>query len=161
MVLTLECYIEIGFEEMGISKVDFVSLRKEIIQLSHSGMTGGHFGLRKTLAKLQRRDYWVGWRDQVYEVLKRCTSCACYRREKPLNPSTLSQVIVEKFFLRYGLPLQIVTDQGPNFESQLFRDMCQRLEIDNVRTINIINRQPMAWLNSKHAARQGGGFGST
>ena len=34
----------------------------------------------------------------------------------------------------HGCPLQILTDRGPNFESNLFRELCERLAIDKIRT---------------------------
>jgi len=36
--------------------------------------------------------------------------------------------------VRYGAPIQILTDQGRNFDGALFREFCQLLDIDKVRT---------------------------
>jgi transposase InsO family protein len=47
---------------------------------------------------------------------------------------TVAKVFVNEFVCRYGTPLQILTDQGTNFESQLFKEMCIFLHIDKVRT---------------------------
>ena len=35
--------------------------REEILKLAHTGMTGGHYGIRKTIAPVQRRSYWKTW----------------------------------------------------------------------------------------------------
>ena len=36
--------------------------------------------------------------------------------------------------LRFGCPKQILTDRGPEFESELFRQLCALLEVDKIRT---------------------------
>jgi len=38
--------------------------------------------------------------------------------------STCMQAVYDGFFSRFGYPLQIYTDQGRNFESALFKEMC-------------------------------------
>ena len=48
--------------------------------------------------------------------------------------ATVAKVLVEQVFVRFGVPLQILSDQGPNFESGLFQEMCRLLGIDKVRT---------------------------
>ena len=41
---------------------------------------------------------------------------------------------VSEFFCRFGYPLQIFTDQGRNFESNLFVNLCKLLHIHKART---------------------------
>ena len=48
--------------------------------------------------------------------------------------STVAKVLVDRVFSYMGMPLQILTDQGRNFESELFNDLLRRLGIDHVRT---------------------------
>jgi hypothetical protein len=47
---------------------------------------------------------------------------------------TVCKVLVERVFPYMGMPLQILTDRGSNFESQLFNELLQHLGIDHVRT---------------------------
>ena len=47
---------------------------------------------------------------------------------------TVAAVLVEEFICRFGTPVQIHTDQGRNFESNLFREVCRLLDIDKTRT---------------------------
>ena len=47
---------------------------------------------------------------------------------------TVATALIEEFVCRYGVPLQIHTDQGRNFESALFKEVCQLLNIDKTRT---------------------------
>jgi len=56
--------------------------REEVMRLSHTGMTGGHYGIRKTMLQIQRRAYWKGWRRDCARFIKQCKECATYRRGK-------------------------------------------------------------------------------
>ena len=41
---------------------------------------------------------------------------------------------VNEFITRYGTPRQVHTDQGTNFQSHLFQEMCELLGVDKTRT---------------------------
>ena len=47
---------------------------------------------------------------------------------------TTARALVFEFIVRYGAPLTIHTDQGRNFESELFRRICSLFEITKTRT---------------------------
>jgi transposase InsO family protein len=47
---------------------------------------------------------------------------------------TVADVIVTQFISRFGVPQQLHSDQGPEFESALFQEVCKLLEIDKTRT---------------------------
>ena len=51
-----------------------------------------------------------------------------------LTAETTAKASVNHFFSRFGYPVQIVTDQGTSFESQLFQEMCKLLNIRKSRT---------------------------
>ena len=48
--------------------------------------------------------------------------------------ATVADKLVQELFLRLGFSTQIHSDQGPEFESQLFAEMCKLLDIDKSRT---------------------------
>ena len=48
--------------------------------------------------------------------------------------ATIAAVFVEQFVCRYGVPMQLHTDQGRDFESHLFKEICNLLAIDKTRT---------------------------
>ena len=48
--------------------------------------------------------------------------------------ATVAKCIVEQFFNRFGIAETIHTDQGRDFESKLFVEMCRLLEIDKTHT---------------------------
>ena len=47
---------------------------------------------------------------------------------------TIARTLVNEFISRFGVPKQIHTDQGTQFESRLFQHLCQLLDIDKTRT---------------------------
>ena len=47
---------------------------------------------------------------------------------------TIAKVLVNEFISRFGIPRQIHTDQGTQFESKLFQNLCQLLDVDKTRT---------------------------
>ena len=59
------------------------SLQQEFIRQAHGGMTGGHFGIKRTQDQVSRRGYWFGWRKDVEQFCKRCSTCAQVFRGKP------------------------------------------------------------------------------
>lgn len=46
----------------------------------------------------------------------------------------MARALVTHVFSRLGTPLQLLSDQGPEFESILFQELCKWLEIDKIRT---------------------------
>ena len=47
---------------------------------------------------------------------------------------TVATVIVNEFVCRFGVPLELHSDQGTNFESAVFQEMCSLLGINKTRT---------------------------
>ena len=47
---------------------------------------------------------------------------------------TTAKTLVNEFISRLGIPLEIHTDQGRNFESQLFQEVCSMLEVKKTRS---------------------------
>ncbi|XP_041457543.1 stress response protein NST1-like [Lytechinus variegatus] len=47
---------------------------------------------------------------------------------------TVARVLVEEFICRYGIPKELHSDQGRNFESRLMAEMCKMLGIKKTRT---------------------------
>ncbi|XP_053407992.1 uncharacterized protein LOC128559684 [Mercenaria mercenaria] len=47
---------------------------------------------------------------------------------------TIVKVLVNEFICRFGTPMQILTDQGTNFTSTLFKEICEFLHTDKVQT---------------------------
>lgn len=50
-----------------------------------------------------------------------------------IEAKTVANKLVTEFICRYGVPLQIHSDQGAQFTSELFTEMCKKLKIDKTR----------------------------
>ena len=46
----------------------------------------------------------------------------------------VSQKLVEEVVCRFGVPHELHSDQGRNFESQIFQEVCKRMGITKTRT---------------------------
>ena len=50
------------------------------------------------------------------------------------SAATMTRVLVMEVICRFGVPLQVHTDQGRNFESALFKEIYRLLDIEKTRT---------------------------
>ena len=46
----------------------------------------------------------------------------------------VAKVLVDNFFSRFGMPRRLLTDQGKEFESALFKELCDKMGIQKIRT---------------------------
>ena len=51
-----------------------------------------------------------------------------------MEAKTVATKLTDEFFFRFGIPEQLHSDQGKQFESQLLKDVCTILRIDKTRT---------------------------
>jgi hypothetical protein len=58
--------------------------------------------------------------------------------------STVGEVLVNKFFYRFGIPWELHSDQGHNFESGLLQEVLQHLRVSKMRTTPCTHSR-MAW----------------
>ena len=164
------------------------ALRRQLLEIAHGGMTGGHLGRRRTGVTLQSRIYWPTWSSDLDQFLRSCPECSQYHRGNirpqaelqtpmvgepwervsvditgphprstrgrrfiltlvdhfskwaeaiPLASHTapiVAKTLVGHVFTRFGAPKQLLTDRGPEFESQLFRDLVTFYGVDKLRT---------------------------
>ena len=50
------------------------------------------------------------------------------------SAETTARTILNEFIARYGYPIDLHSDQGRNYESAIFKELCQLLEIRKTRT---------------------------
>ncbi|XP_068204608.1 uncharacterized protein [Palaemon carinicauda] len=53
---------------------------------------------------------------------------------KDQKATTVAKILVEELFYKYGIPQQLHTDQGRNFESALIKEICKRFNVKKSRT---------------------------
>ena len=53
---------------------------------------------------------------------------------RDIEAKTVADVMLQGFFSRYGVPKQIHSDQGTQFESKLFQELCRVFGIEKTRT---------------------------
>lgn len=51
-----------------------------------------------------------------------------------MEAETVAEILFKGWIKRYGCPGSIHSDQGKQFESKLFQEMCRLFEIDKTRT---------------------------
>jgi hypothetical protein len=161
--------------------------RDQILKMAHTGMNGGHYGIRKTQQQVQRRSYWKTWRQDCARFIRRCNHCASYRRGKPpklgdlqdmtvgspmaragidlsgpwprsdgntyilsfidhftkwaeavpipnKEAETVAKALVNNVFTKVGCVLQLLSDQGREFDNLLLTSLCHLLGTDKIRT---------------------------
>lgn len=55
---------------------------------------------------------------------------------KKASAQAVTKAFIENFVTRYGAPIQAVSDNGVQFVSLIFEEMCQQLGIKHLRTVN-------------------------
>ena len=82
------------------------SLIEEILEVLHDGVTGGHLGVRRTLACVRRRFYWYKQRESVELWVKGCTRCAARKMGgAKRHRASLKKTITGEPFARIGIDI--------------------------------------------------------
>ena len=99
------------------------SLRSEMIDCVHNGLTGSHSGVARTMTQLFRGSWWSGWRSDFRRQLKRCSRCSPYHRGRLSRHGQLQRTLVGDVSERLSVDLM-----GPHMRSR------QDLEFDHTET---------------------------
>ncbi|WAR17434.1 hypothetical protein MAR_032028, partial [Mya arenaria] len=75
--------------------------RRDVLKCAHNIKASGHLGIRKTLAKIKRKFYWSGIRNDVQRLevaheMVRQNTCASIQRQKQIHDRNISY---ETFFV--------------------------------------------------------------
>lgn len=97
----------------GVQMLVPTCLRSELIEFVHSGLTGSHIGIAKTMHQIIRRGWWRGWRADVRRQIKRCSRCNRYHRGALPRHGSLQPTRVGAVFERVSIDLT-----GPHVRSR-------------------------------------------
>ena len=89
------------------------ALRDDFLKRAHTGMCGGHLGVRRTTDQVRRRAFWVGWRRDVDKFCRRCTNCCTYFRGRLPRSAPLQPMLTGAPFERLHVDLT-----GPHVRSR-------------------------------------------
>ena len=59
--------------------------------------------------------------------------------------ATVAEKLVSDFMCRFGLPHELHSDQGTNFESKVMAEVCKLLDIEKTRTSPSTHSQMARW----------------
>lgn len=77
------------------------NLQGEVFQHLHAAVTSGHMGVRRTLANIRARFYWVRLKEDIMERCRNCSSCAARKPPLKRNRAPLRKYVM-------GLPMERV-----------------------------------------------------
>ncbi|KAK7494141.1 hypothetical protein BaRGS_00014614 [Batillaria attramentaria] len=92
-----------------------VQLRRDLFTFLHHHRTGGHLGIKKTLARLRRRFWWPGQRTDIERWCKYCETCQFRKMSSGSSRSPLQQEIASAPFERIAIDIltfPVATDNG-------------------------------------------------
>ena len=176
-----------GVDDSVVRVVLPVSRRQQVLKMGHSSPIAGHFGVKKTHAKISRHFVWPGLWSEVKAYVRTCEGCQLaakqHKSRAPLQPLPCvgepfqkvafdlvgplprtpsghkylltCMCLYTKFpeaiplkkvdnltvldammqiFARYGMPSELLTDQGSVFTSKLTALMCKTFGISKIQT---------------------------
>ena len=178
--------------EAGLEPIEQIvlpqCLKRMVLESLHDSDLAGHFGVRRTMARVRIRYYWPGYLTDVEDWCKTCE--ICQQKKDPPNKNTapltsidtgqgpfeqialdilklpptnrgnkyllviqdyfskwveafplrrtiepsVAQCLLSGWISRFGCPYSILSDQGPEFESHLFRCLNEMLGVKKLRT---------------------------
>ena len=163
-------------------------LKQMVLESLHDSDFAGHFGVKRTVARVKIRYYWPGYLNDIEEWCRTCEVCQKRKNPPSKNIAPLMNIdtgqgpfenvaldilklprtsrgnefllVIEDYFskwveafpltrtvapsvaqcllngwiARFGCPYTILSDQGPEFTSHLFKCLSEMLGIRKVRT---------------------------
>ena len=73
------------------------------------------------------------WTSSSHEPCEQICEQSVTRFPEPKAP-TVATKLIEEFVARFGVPLELHSDQGREFESAVFREMCSLLGVKKTQT---------------------------
>jgi transposase InsO family protein len=129
-----------------------VSMRNDLCTQAHSGFGGGHLGVKRTLAQLERRAYWVGRSSDVTKVCRACVPCCSYHRGKLPHQGLLKPTVVGDIFDRVCIDItgpHVTSRNGFSYILTIvdsFTKYAEAIPLRNIETITIAEALISCWI---------------
>ena len=81
------------------------TLRSKVLHQLHNQACSGHLGIRKTIGRLRRRFYWVGYKNDVKVWCATCLECQKRKSPNKKFVAPMKQYIVGAPFERVALDI--------------------------------------------------------
>ncbi|GFX74375.1 retrovirus-related Pol polyprotein from transposon 412 [Trichonephila clavipes] len=104
-----------------------------VLKELHSSSTGGHFGVMKTLQNVRLVPRSSDGNNNILVVMDYFTKWPEAYPIPGQEASTVAEDLTQPWISRFGVPLQLHSDQGRNFDSAVYKRLCEILAIDKTR----------------------------
>ncbi|KAL6461067.1 hypothetical protein MHYP_G00310330 [Metynnis hypsauchen] len=108
-----------------------LQLRKDILERIHEG----HQGISKCRDRAHHSVWWPGLSSEIRLMVENCDICMRHRVQRYIEvaelKTTSSEVTVraiKEAFARHGIPDEVVSDNGPQFVSDTFRNFAREFK---------------------------------
>nr|GEW42786.1 reverse transcriptase domain-containing protein [Tanacetum cinerariifolium] len=104
-----------------------------VIKEIHEGSCSMHAGPRSVVAKAIRLGYfWPTMHSDAHDMICKCNDCQKWIEAKAVETITGGQVkkfVWDNIVCRFGIPGEIISDNGKQFADNPFKDWCDKLNI--------------------------------
>ncbi|GBO27785.1 Retrovirus-related Pol polyprotein from transposon 412 [Araneus ventricosus] len=130
-------------------------LKTRIMAEFHEAPIAGHLGIKTTYKKCQARMFWPNMKRDVKEFVSSCQVCQKHKFSQrrqgflknttvsapngmmgvdlmgplPVSPRAIARCLVRDVFSRFGCPRALLSDNGPQFVSDIYEEVCRLLGI--------------------------------
>ena len=80
-------------------------LRSEVLQHAHDTLTGGHFGVQRTLQKVKRNYFWPYLEEDVRDYCRKCDKCAAMKLPNRAPKTFMKSYLTEGQNTRVGVDI--------------------------------------------------------
>ncbi|CAD7081775.1 unnamed protein product [Hermetia illucens] len=114
--------------------------QERIIKSAHTGLLGGHRGINSCEEIIRRSYTWKNLKRDIEHYIKRSS----------LRVGEIVNKILNNWIAYFGIPKEILTDNGPEFANKLMTKLCKKLSIDQ-KYISIYHPQSNGSTERIHA----------
>ncbi|XP_056466778.1 uncharacterized protein LOC130405625 [Gadus chalcogrammus] len=120
------------------------TFRPDIMRQMHEGQVGGHFGVERTVARLQTRYFWYRMREDVALWCNTCTSCASKARPRKTPQAPMGTVRVGAPMERIALDIMgPLNETGRHNRYVLLDDLVYRIQKGPKTKVKVVHHDQL------------------